>query len=172
MEGGEGTAHRGSGGLIAAVDFALELYKNGNGENRRNLRALSRRRETPAELIIELTPLGYICLGTPAAVSRNEVKRQIQSVLPNQPEQAKTYEQIRELLDPQPGLTMVKEVIDELVKESVVEREARGVKGDPLRFWKPDSFSVTPSVTKATETEMPAREPGDAPGLKDGDGSV
>jgi len=60
-DGPKGTAHRGSGHLVAMADVALELRRaDGNASSgRRVLTALSRYRETPEELVIELGEDGY-----------------------------------------------------------------------------------------------------------------
>jgi dihydrodipicolinate reductase len=55
-DGPEGTAHRGSGHLVAMVDIAVELRRPEDNapESRRVLRALSRYQEMPQELVIDL----------------------------------------------------------------------------------------------------------------------
>ena len=108
--------------------------------------------------------------GAPFQVERDEVKARILAALPESPEYAKTYDEIQALLQPQAGLTLVKELTNELVGEKKVRPIGKGVKGDKYRFWKADSVSDTPPVFKATEKETTDPEDSTTPQANDDNG--
>jgi len=150
MPGEEGTAHRGSGAIVGTVDVALELYCHPNGSRRRILKSMSRLNATPGSIIIELRESSYVYLGTPEEIERDKVKEELLAVLPVTPEEAKTYEQIREPLSPKPGLTIVRELVNELVAESRARQLGAGTRGNPNRFWRSDTNAN--GDLKASET--------------------
>lgn len=142
--GDEGTAHRGSGALVGAVDIALELYGHSKTTTQRILKAMSRLEETPTELVLELTPQGYACLGGPVVVEREERKREIVTVLPEAEEQAATYDELYQRLGKRVGETLLKELINELHEpDHRIMRRGDGVRGNPYRFWKVSSGDGT-----------------------------
>jgi KaiC/GvpD/RAD55 family RecA-like ATPase len=165
MAGEEGTAHRGSGALVAAVDIALEMRLRPNSPRQRHLIALSRFEETSPELVIELAEDGdYRSLGTPSEVSRQDVSSQVLDTLPGPEEEAITREELSERLDPKPSNTLLKEVLSALDAEGYVRKEGEGKKGSPYRYAlaqeRPaatptqNPISVTPHICTVTESEV------------------
>lgn len=137
MSGEEGTAHRGSGALLGAVDIGLELYKNPNTATRRNLKSMSRFEETPAEVLIELKEAeGYVSLGAPSQVERSEVKQMVLDALPGPNDEPINRDKLSEEFDPKPSASILKEVLAELVDDDSVERHGKGVKNSPYLYRK------------------------------------
>jgi len=173
MAGEEGTAHRGSGALVAAVDIALEMRLRPNSPRQRHLIALSRFEETSPELVIELAEDGdYRSLGAPSEVSRQDVRSQVLDTLPCPEEQCITREELLERLDPKPSNTLLKEVLSALEAEGHLWKEGEGKRGSPYRYRltqeRPidraarNSVSVTPHIYTVTETESETRKPPEA----------
>jgi len=172
-KGDDGTAHRGSGALVGAVDVAVEMGRIPNQPRRRMLQALSRLEETPTGLVIELAEGSYSCLGPPDYVSRKEVRAQILATLPRHdekpiPREDRVHDKgveegLLSKLKPKPSPTLLKEVLSELVKEGLVQESGRGVKGDPCLYRKaPISDSVTPPPNSGTESNPPPSGPGES----------
>jgi hypothetical protein len=136
--GGEvGDSGRGSSAFGGAVDIMLSL---GRGEgagnsNARVLEALSRFDETPSKVTIELTDDGYILLGGSANVSVEIAKRQLRDILPTDEDRGETLDQLKaRLVNVQ--RTTLQTALEELQESGEVHQTGRGVKGDPLRYWK------------------------------------
>ncbi len=146
VEGDDGTAHRGSGALVAAVDIAVEMLRVPNQEHCRKLRALSRSDTTPGELIVKLDGGEYVSLGIPGDVSREEVHRQVLARLPRNETEAIERDQLREHMDPKSSSTLLKEILADLVTQGAARRVGDGHKGSPYRYWRPNSDSATPTI--------------------------
>ncbi|MDR7400545.1 MAG: AAA family ATPase [Armatimonadota bacterium] len=141
--GADGTAHRGSGHLVALVDVAVELRRPEGGNaplNRRVLRAVSRFSETPEELVVELRPDGYRSLGGSQDVARQELRQAILDVLPGLgedpiPLEARGGESVLARLKGQTvPRTTAYEVLTRLVEDGAVERTGTGKRGDPYKY--------------------------------------
>lgn len=133
--GEEGTAHRGSGAIVGAVDIALEMNRDPAKPTRRVLAALSRFEETPQKLVIELAEGAYRSMGSPEAVSRAEVTDQVLEALPGPGEEPIGRDDLLERLDPKPSGSLLKEVLSTLAEqERRIERLGAGKKGDPYRY--------------------------------------
>ena len=133
--GEDGTAHRGSGAIVGAVDVAVEMSRDPQKPNRRRLTALSRFDETPQQLVIELDGGVYQSKGSPEAVSRAEVKGRVLESLPGPDEEPIERDTLLEQLDPKPSVSLLKEVLKALVEdERLVERLGAGKRGDPYRY--------------------------------------
>jgi hypothetical protein len=167
-DGPEGTAHRGSGHLVAMVDVAIELRRpEGNApQGRRMLRALSRYHETPQELVIELGGEGYIALGTGEEVSRQQAERALLDVLPGPSEEPIAFEGrggedtvVSRLAELRLGRTTLHQALVALVERGQVERHGLGKRGDPYRYRLaphlsfPSNSQVLVSRAKETETD-------------------
>jgi len=131
--GEEGTAHRGSGAILGAVDIGLELYRHTSATQRR-LDILSRLQV--GSVLIELTTTGYHFLGSPSTVKRTDLLQHIEPLLPDSEAEAKTYEELRQQVQPKPSETLIKNVVNALVAQRRVQQRGTGVRGDPFRFWK------------------------------------
>jgi len=155
-DGPEGTAHRGSGHLVAMADVALELRRtDGNtAERRRVLTALSRYQETPEELVIELGEEGYTALGTRPEVVHSQARAALLDVMPGPGEEPVPFESSREkdtLMGrlAEAGLkfprTPLQRALDELVTSGQVERLGEGKKGAPFVYRLPSKNSFQPN---------------------------
>ena len=87
-DGAEGTAARGSGALAAFPDILIEMRRmnpSDRKDRRRVLTGLSRYRETPAELVVELSAdeSVYAALGDRAEAGGQRRADQIEAVLPD-----------------------------------------------------------------------------------------
>jgi len=133
-DGEEGTAHRGSGAIVAVADIAVEMRRVAHQPCRRLLQALSRLEETPIEGLIELQHNEYVYLGPPTEVSHQEAKSQLGAALPGPDEPPLTREQLRERLDPKPSDTLMKRVLLELEQNGVLEKRGSGRRGDPFCY--------------------------------------
>ncbi len=147
--GPEGTAHRGSGHLVALADVALELRRPEGGNappNRRVLIAQSRYSETPAELVIELGPDGYVALGSGEEVQYRRAIEALLDLLPGPAEEPIPFEARAKDGEEPPDTVMgrladlrlprstVQRALAELVGDGLVERTGGGRRGDPYRY--------------------------------------
>lgn len=130
--GGEtGESARGSSAFTGAVDIVLRLARKPDAARPtiRELSALSRFDEAPADVLIELTETGYI------AVSEQALAREVAraAVLDHLPERGGLT---RDELVERTGLgrTAVGMTLTELLAEGLIRRIGAGVKGDPYRF--------------------------------------
>lgn len=132
-EGDNGTAHRGSGALLAGIDIGLELkYSSDHVRNRRTLTSKSRFIETPDELMIEWDGCKYKSLGDPMQLTKDEVKKRFLEALSDN-----TYEELEEIgkkLNPPSSDTQLREVAKELRENGAVDFEGKGVKGSPYKY--------------------------------------
>lgn len=149
-DGPEGTAHRGSGHLVAMTDVALELRRpEGNAPaGRRVLKALSRYQETPEELVIELDDGAYSAVGSRKDMGQRQAREALLAVLPGPSEAPIRFEDdqegdqegeesiMRRLADA--GLkvkrTTLQRALAELVASGRVERLGGGTRGDPFVY--------------------------------------
>ncbi len=133
--GEDGTAHRGSGAIVGAVDVAVEMSRDSQKATRRRLTTLSRFDETPPQVVIELDGGVYQSKGSPEAVSRAEVNGRVLESLPGPDEEPIERDALLEQLDPKPSVSQLKEVLKALAEdERLVERLGGGKKGDPYRY--------------------------------------
>ena len=159
--GEDGTAHRGSGAIVGAVDVAVEMNRDPQKPNRRRLTTLSRFDETPQQLVIELEGGVYQSKGSPEAVSRAEVRGQVLSGLPGPDEEPIERDALLEQLDPKPSTSLLKEVLRELAEdEHLIERLGGGKRGDPYRYRRAgnsDSATYEP-IGVAESNSQPSQE--------------
>jgi hypothetical protein len=159
--GEEGTAHRGSGAIVGAVDIAVEMTRDPAKPTRRVLAALSRFEETPQKLVIELTEGGvYRSMGSPEAVSHAEVTEQVLEALPSSEDEPIGRDELLERLDPKPSGSLLKEVLSTLAeRERRIERLGAGKKGNPYRYrLAQDSNSATPIGSYVAESNSDPRQ--------------
>ncbi len=141
-DGPDGTAHRGSGHLVAAVDVALELRRpEGNApEGRRVLRAVSRFPETPAELVIELRDGRYLALGAGQQALQQHARDAVLGVLPDRDQSPIPFESpdgdsiMARLKSQRIPRTTVHRTLTELVTCGLVERTGEGRRGRPFLY--------------------------------------
>ncbi len=133
--GEKGIAVRGSNGLSSEMDITVELRPSGNNGNRRQLATDTRAEGRSKDVLIELEEDGYRLLGDSKDLSFEVLKEKILDAVP--PCEHEEPQAIREgISDPKPSIKMVKEILAELFKEGKVNRQGKGVKGDPYLYQK------------------------------------
>ncbi len=136
-DGTEATAARGSGALAAFVDTIMEFrrYEPKNRQDRRRvLTGYGRYEETPGELVIELTPEGYVAQGDRRDTNRRELSEVIVGMLPERP--GLTIAEIRkEWPDgPAPRDIELRDALNDGAEHGLWFRTGSGKRGDPYRF--------------------------------------
>lgn len=132
-DGEHGTAHRGSGALLGAVDIGLE-FKYGTVSNRRTISSKSRFHQTPPELMIEWDGVNYKSLGDPAKLAKEEVKKRFLEALSQ--DDYEKLEVISERMEPKPGDTLLGEIAKECRDNKLVDFSGTGKKGSPFTYKK------------------------------------
>lgn len=176
--GGEvGESGRGSSAYAGAVDVVLRLTKPGGNFSPtiRKIEALSRFDATPPELYIELTPGGYVSLGSEDDVVTAALARALVTILPDTEEAAKRIDNTvekdkdtdeehiteRGLIDElsAQGVKVSRSTLDsELkrwVKDGYVGQTGLGKKGSPHRFWL---IAKPPDAFFRSKTDHPSEE--------------
>jgi len=124
--GGEiGENARGSSAFGGSADVLMVLRRmNTAGHaNRRELLALSRFDSVPPKLVIEFEDGRYGALGDGDELERSEARRRVVEHLPTIPEEAATFDAIREYCGDSTTRTTLHRALSELVKEGTVIRE-------------------------------------------------
>lgn len=147
-----GLAHSGSTALVALCDIALELrQESDHSPNRRTLKSVSRFDETPKALMLELRGGDIVPLGTPAAVSLNEVTARVQDALSRE-EWLTTKAVHQSLGDPRPAEEQVRRSLLSLHADDRIERRGDGKRGSPHEWKAKDIYSpTTPSSHRRNE---------------------
>ena len=136
MQGTDGSAHRGSGALLAIVDIAIEFHKSASGGTRRELKALSRFEETMLEITAEQKDGSYSGLGSPGDLQHDEICRKIIDLLPEPGGVSIDRDSIMERLNPKPSESLVKKILSELAQGEKIEQHGKGTKGSPFQYRK------------------------------------
>jgi len=148
-DGDHGTAHRGSGALLGAVDIGLELkYSSDKVRTRRTITSKSRFIETPDELMIEWDGNKYKSLGDPIQLTKEEVKKRFLEALSEN-----THEELDEIskrMMPKPSDTTLREIAIEYRENKLVDFIGKGVKGDPYKFKRLVSTRVYSFLSRLT----------------------
>jgi hypothetical protein len=135
--GDVGESGRGSSAFAGAADIHVAVRRP-DGQMRpgiRVLHALSRFDETPDELMIELTPDGFVALGTPSSLAASEAAGAILAALPTDEEVAITEKELGEAMPESVKRTTAQTALRSLRDAGTVKRVGKGVKGDPFRYW-------------------------------------
>lgn len=154
----QGQAVRGSSALTGFVDIIMELgpYDAARrADNRRILETRSRFDETPGEVIIELTDDGYRFCGDKAGVKQEGRRNIIKLILPDG-EPGRTADEVLEAW-PVGKLKPGRRTLDEDLRTGAEEgrwvRSGKGVKGDPVRYFKPKDSIPASSIPIGAGTE-------------------
>jgi hypothetical protein len=139
-DGTEATASRGSGALTGWVDTIVELRRYDplvRTDQRRVLSGVGRWDDTPAELVIELTPEGYKGRGDRRGVREQSAQDIIVSILPTFAPGMPTEAIYLAWPDdsPKPSLGTFKSALNAGADQGLWFRTGEGKKGDPFRFW-------------------------------------
>ena len=159
--GAVGDSGRGSSAYAGAVDIVLSLRRP-DGKSRPTIRimqALSRFSETPSEMVIELTPDGYVSLGTEYDLALQEA---IKAILSATSDGIPGGYQLHELLDVS-GVkrTTAQRAIQQLLSEGRLVRFGNGRRGNPFKFAQEANVSAQGSSVKGhQETETTVTEEG------------
>lgn len=139
-DGAEATSSRGSGALPAFADTLMEFRRYAPMDKRdqkRVLTAVGRHRETPAEVVVELTATGYeTCGGNRDTVETRNLILVVEGILPiGAP--GLTAEQILDLWpdDEQPNRNRFYRALNQGVAERGWKCLGKGVRGSPHTYF-------------------------------------
>jgi hypothetical protein len=143
-DGGEGTASRGSGALPGFVDVIVEMRRASPKDlthPARVLTGLSRYDETPRELVIELTPQGYVARGTKGEAAAKVQGDAVFALLPEQPPGATVEELLARWPEAEGKKTETARrrllgLLQRGHKKKKWSRGGKGTKNDAYRFWR------------------------------------
>jgi hypothetical protein len=138
-----GQASRGNGALLGCVDIQLEMKyfrRAGDDDSRRRLWGLSRYKETPKRLVLELTPDGkdYISHGTFEDEQFNRMWRRLRAVCADAPRKLtrpEIYERWKATR--KPHRQTLWRWLEQAVAQDLLRQDGKGVRGKPLRYWLP-----------------------------------
>jgi hypothetical protein len=130
-------AGRGFSGISGAVDIVLLLKKSATnqGPNIRELEAVSRFSETPANVVIELVGQHYRLLGDAGDIRRNRNETAILEALPREPQTGLTLADLEAKTELKRAT--VQRTLADLREREAVKITGRGTKNDPKRYCKP-----------------------------------
>ena len=150
--GGEvGDSGRGSSAFGGTVDIVLSI-RRGDSKTRstvRHLHALSRFDETPGELVIELTPDGYVALGTDTDVAAAEARAATLRAAPTSEGDALTEADLVAASDA--SRATARRAIEDHLQAERLARTGEAKKGNPFRYWRPSA----PDEKGADQTSPP-----------------
>jgi hypothetical protein len=145
--GGEFTAARGSSGLTAFTDLLMELRRHSEERHdaKRVVKAIGRFRDIPDEVLVELRPDGYQCLGDPGDPAvRAEHKTfdwaaDLMAILEaanGEWQDTKcVIERLTERRGEAPKTADLRSYLDKRFADGEIERSGEGRKGDPY-LWR------------------------------------
>jgi hypothetical protein len=145
--GGElGDSGRGSSAFAGAVDILLSVRRpEGKTKNTlRVIRGVGRLNDIPDNLVIELTPQGYVSRGQVSDVAHQEAEVAILSRLPDEEGEALTLAEFIEGTDVKRGTAQ--RVINQLREAKRVGVCGEGKKGSPFRFFRTEIHSAQTSM--------------------------
>jgi hypothetical protein len=148
-----GDSARGASQWSGVPDIIISV-RRGEGNSRptvRVLHALSRFDETPDKLVIDLQGGEYVSLGTETRVAILVAKEALLSGAPISEESAVDANTLIEEAD---GVkpTVGNQAISELVQEGKLLRRGAGKRGDPRRYWNPES--IHPLIGNTVPNEL------------------
>ena len=144
--GAVGDSSRGSSAFAGAVDTVVAIRRPG-GNHRdtiRSLQAVSRFDGVPDELVVELTPTGYVTLGRASDVAAQEAEEAILAAAPQSAEQAAELDELLE--GKEIARATAQRAVKQLRSEGRLDRIGRGRKGSPYRYFAPEIYSAQTST--------------------------
>jgi AAA domain-containing protein/bifunctional DNA primase/polymerase-like protein len=141
--GGEvGDSGRGSSQASGDVDIILAIRRPEGHQpgNRRVIESLSRYRETPEKIVVELMADGYVLLGTAEAVAAAEADSFVSSAIGSEFRTNGIGPDLTELAalgdrqEPKVRRTNISAALARLYAAGQIERSGAGKKGDPYRY--------------------------------------
>jgi hypothetical protein len=124
----------------------------------RTIHAVGRFDETPEELVIDLTPEGYVSLGTAANVAEAVAEQVITTAAPRTPEEAVTLDEL--IKDTDVSRSTANRVAKSLCARGALLTLGAGKKGNPFRYFLPEGFSFQTSNTGEKHEKNLQPEPG------------
>ena len=154
---------RGSSAYAQAVDVILNIRQPQGSQstpNIRELQATGRYTDLITDLVIELTPDGYVSHGERAQVARIKAEKAVLDVLPHTLAHAIKKSDVWDAIKEAPGFgkRTVEAVLKDLAESGKVHRQQLSTTGNPYVYWLPDgapSFSQRPYSMVAREEELP-----------------
>ena len=146
--GDVGDSGRGSSAFAGAVDVVLRLRRP-EGAARpgvRVLESLSRFDQTPDTLVIELTESGYVALGDTEAVAAEEARAAVLMAAPANEDGAMREADLLSAADVK--RTVGQGAIREHIDAGRLRRVGEGKRGDPFRYWRPESAEKVSAGTQ------------------------
>jgi len=130
-----GDSGRGSSAFTGAVDIVLALRRRENDtSNLRTLLGLSRFDETPDEMAIEWDGSTFISHGETASPLTARAGQTILRVLPTEDEVPVSVPELADSL--RLPKSTVNDALHEMEAQGLVARQGKGVRGDPLRWYR------------------------------------
>jgi DnaB-like helicase N terminal domain/AAA domain len=151
--GGEvGDSGRGSSAFAGVVDIVLSMRRQeGNAiKTRRVLQSLSRFSETPSDLMIALEGDHYISLGPAGETALEDAKRAILKFLPRT--EAEGFDLRGIATGTGTSRQTVQRSLDELLNDRKISKVGKGIRGDPYRYYIPETLSCPTSPLEGHKT--------------------
>lgn len=152
---------RGSSAFGGDADILLSIRRpEGNHSDRpgvRELQGIGRFDETPERVLIELKGEEYVLLGDEAAVAYQEAVNAVMDVLPTTEADALPEAEITKVAGAK--RTTVQRVLRAHVEAGRVGRTGQGKRGDPVRYWAPETVSAQTSLSMAGQKPFPQSTP-------------
>lgn len=126
---------RGSSAFSAGADTLITVSRTqGRGNRVRVLEAVGRFDGTPHSTLIELTPQGYVSLGTVGPIAQEKARNALETALPGRKSEALTMDElISETGNKRPSLQRALEALEQ---QGRVRKIGKGVRNDPHRYWQ------------------------------------
>ena len=152
-----GESGRGSSAYSGAVDIVLSIRRpEGNTKKTlRTIHAIGRFDETPDELVIDLTPTGYVSLGTAANVAEAEAEQILRAAAPRTEEEAATLDEM--IKGTEVSRSTAQRVVKNLCARGEFLSTGEGKRGKPFRYLLPEIVSAQ---TPNTDGQL-GRNPGE-----------
>lgn len=134
--GDVGDVGRGSSAFGGVPDILISIRRPSGGHRptMRELRMGSRFSETPSELMVELTPTGFVNRGSGADAEFRRALRQTREAISSHKE-GMTLGKIHKSTGV--GRTTAQKVLRRLVKKGIINKKGKGRKGDPYLYFSP-----------------------------------
>lgn len=141
--GDVGESARGSSAFAGSVDSIFRLRRPEGNQVKPNLRvldALSRFSDIPEQMVIELTGDGFLAHGDGAHLAFNQAITAITDAAPMDRGEALVADALFEAAGVK--RTLGQKALKALVDNTTLAKFGAGVKGDPVRYWRPDPDEI------------------------------
>lgn len=141
--GDVGESARGSSAFAGSVDSIFRLRRPEGNQVKPNLRvldALSRFSDIPEQMVLELTDDGFLAHGDGAHLAFNQALKAVTDAAPMDRGEALAADALFEAAGVK--RTLGQKVLKALVDNTTLAKFGAGVKGDPVRYWRPDPDEI------------------------------